>query len=301
MTSSSEAQDISPFLIIGGTGTLGRAIMDKLYSIDSKSKIVVLSRDEQKQQELKKIYPQTTFVLGDVRDKDTLDYAMKGAKTVFHVAALKHIDHIEDNPIESIKTNIIGTINVAECCIKNDVKHCVFSSTDKAVDPINVYGHCKAISEKLFFNYNQHGKTNFTVYRWGNINGSNGSAIPYFVKLLKEKKPIPVTDTRMTRFWINIEDAVDFIFETFQKKNNAVQIPWKMKTATVLEVIQSLSEIYGTGPYKIAQVGLRKGEKLHEAMQSQHSEGPITSENFPRYSKSELAEFLKRGLEKCHI
>lgn len=286
-------------LVIGGTGTLGKEIINQVSKYNPDVKITVLSRDEQKQQALKKVFPKVKFVLGDIKDKASISKSFRNKDIVFHVAALKHIDHIEDNPIESIKTNILGTINVSECATESHVQYCVFSSTDKAVDPLNTYGHCKAISERILLNENFSGNTRFSVYRWGNICGSNGSAIPFFVDCLKDGREIPITDERMSRFWINIETAVSYVLSTFHTDEalSKVLIPPIMKSAKLTDVVKCLAEILDVKNYKTKIVGLRKGEKLHESLTSLHSSNHVDSNNCEKYTKPELKALLRIALK----
>lgn len=288
--------EIKNALIIGGTGTLGTALIKALHPT---TKITVLSRDEHKQQVLKKKYPDIKFVLGDIRDLRHHKREFQNKDIVFHVAALKHIDHLEDNPVESVKTNVLGTINVAEACVEANVPFCVFSSTDKAVDPLNSYGYSKALSEKVLLNYNQSQKiTQFSIYRWGNVINSNGSVVPFFVNCLKNRSAIPITNEKMSRFWIRIEDAVSFILKTFHLPitNEKVMIHPEMKSSTLLEVVDALADLVGVEKYETKIIGLRKGEKLHEALRSQHDEFPITSDSCEKYSKEELKEILKEAI-----
>lgn len=285
-------QGIKRALVIGGTGSLGTELINQLKGWE----VTSLSRDEQKQQMMKKIYPNVKFVLGDVRDKDSISRHFIGKSVIFHVAALKHVDHIEENPIESVKTNILGSINVAECALNHHIERCVFSSTDKAVDAINVYGNCKAISEKIFFDYNKSQEnTRFAVYRWGNVAASNGSAIPYFIECLKNKKPVPITDPKMTRFWITIDMAVKFMLSSYKSElaTDQVMIPPLMKSAKVLDVLDCLADLLGVKEYKTQVIGVRRGEKLHECLTSMHSSNYVASDNCEKYTEAELKHFLK--------
>jgi UDP-N-acetylglucosamine 4,6-dehydratase/5-epimerase len=286
-------------LVIGGTGSLGRAIVSHLREHYPTTQITVLSRDEQKQQAMKKDFPHVRFIIGDIKDASSIYPAFREQFAVFHVAALKHIDHIEDNPVESVKTNILGTINVANACEIMKVPYCVFSSTDKAVDPLNTYGNCKAISERLLAHRNEVGSpTHFSTYRWGNVINSNGSAIPFFAKCIQNNQSIPLTDERMTRFWIDIRQAVQFIFMTFMQRRDEVLIPPMMKSASVVEVIEALGEICERPSPKYHVVGLRKGEKIHESLRSQHSREPIDSLSCDRYTKEELKQLIMPVIER---
>lgn len=275
-------------LILGGTGTLGTALIKKLYG---KNRITVLSRNEHKHQEMKREYPQVKFVLGDIRDYESIESHFQNQEVIFHVAAFKMLDHLELNPLECIKTNIIGSQNVAKAAMYWGVPFVMFSSTDKAVSPINTYGFCKATSEKLFLHYNKsQSKTLFSVYRWGNVCASQGSAIPFFVNCLKNGLEVPITNREMTRFWIRIEDAVDFIVSSFMKDEvrDNVQIPKGMKSAKVLDIVHALSKLLNIKGYKTKIVGLRPGEKIHELLDINYS-----SKTAPKYSEEELFNLLK--------
>lgn len=275
-------------LLIGGTGTLGKALLDQLDVNDC----VVFSRDELKQHELRHKYPGLKTVLGDIRSPESLNKAMEGIKTVFHVAALKHVDVLEENPEEAYATNIVGTMNSAQAAIKHGVREFYFTSTDKAVLPINVYGMTKAISERylLHLNQNEPFSTRFNVFRWGNIVGSRGSAVNLFAKTLKEKNKVYITDRRMTRFWMRIEDAVNYML-TFKGDNTRVNYP-DMKAAPVLDMATAIADVLGIKKFDVEVVGIRPGEKLHECLHSDH-EQCIRSDNSPRLSLEELKHLVE--------
>jgi UDP-N-acetylglucosamine 4,6-dehydratase/5-epimerase len=263
-------------LIIGATGTLGQELISQLGN----KRIRAFSRCELKQKQLKEKFPHVQCYLGDIRDKDALNRAMKGVETVFHVAALKHIDVLEENPEESVKTNILGTINVCDIAEKNGVKRVVFSSTDKAVSPINVYGMSKGISEKIMLDRGH------VVYRWGNITGSRGSAIHYFVNAIKNDLPVNLTHPDMSRFWIRIEDAVKFVLETYENTTASILIP-PMKAAPVIDVINAIGNVLGKVP-NIRITDLRRGEKIHESI----LEG-LSSKDSSQYTPQELVELMR--------
>ena len=277
-------------LIVGGTGTLGSALIKKLTR-ERFTNIKVLSRDEQKHYRLKREFPHVEFILGDIRDKSSITRHFENVDSVFHVAALKHIDLLELNPIESVKTNILGTINVCESCLEAGVRWMMFSSTDKAVDPINVYGNCKSISEKIVLNYNKDNKTTFTVFRWGNIINSNGSALPYFIDCVRNKKIIPLTHANMTRFFITIEKAVDFVYENYQLESKEVYVYPEMKAARIDTVISVIGELLNEPPL-IKISGLRPGEKIDECLYSKYSGRFMDSKICPQYSREELKELI---------
>jgi UDP-N-acetylglucosamine 4,6-dehydratase/5-epimerase len=252
--------------IIGGTGTLGQALISELIK-DRYNEILCISRCELKQKALREEYKgndRIKFALGDIRDRDRMFWLLGGIDAVFLTAALKHIDVLEENPEESIKTNISGVINVADAAIANGVKVVSFSSTDKAVEAINVYGMCKGIAEKILLSRNQkQNRTTFSVFRWGNVAGSRGSIIPIFAKTLKEEGRAYITDESMTRFWLRIEDAVKFMLGRYTKPG--LHIP-PAKAAPVSMVIDSVARVIGIKAYSVVSIGLRAGEKIHEKL-----------------------------------
>lgn len=282
-------------LILGGTGTLGNATVEGLLQQNIDSEIVVLSRDEHKHVLMSRKYPKLSFMIGDIKEPMSLIRAMKGVDVCFHFAALKHVDIMELNPAECMKTNLFASENIALACMSSGVKNVVFSSTDKAVDPINTYGLCKALSEKTFFDYNKRQtNTRFSVYRWGNVIGSQGSAIHFFKKTLLEEKKVYLTDINMTRFWIPIEWAVNYMLRTIPfARPNVAMVPPLMKAARLTEIVKALAELLNIETYETKIVGLRPGEKLHEAIESQHSSNYLTSETAEQYHLSELKEMLR--------
>lgn len=259
----------SEILIIGGTGSLGKTITKILLSKYKPKGIRIFSRDELKQWELKQDLAgyggNVSFLLGDVRDRKRLKRAMQGVDIVYNTAAMKQVPACEYNPLEAVKTNIIGAVNVIDCALDNDVKIVMHVSTDKAVYPINLYGATKTVAEKLFLNaniYNKGGKgTKFSCVRYGNVLGSRGSIIPLFKKQMAETGSITITDKGMTRFWIGLKTVAEFIIESAERtKGNEIYIP-KMRTAKVVDLAKIIAP-----DAKIIQVGIRKGEKLHETL-----------------------------------
>ena len=280
-------------LLVGGTGTLGNALLDQL----DPRKCIVFSRDELKQHELRHKYPGLKTILGDIRSPESLNKAMEQVKTVYHVAALKHVDVLEENPEEAYATNIVGTMNSAQAAIRNGVINFYFTSTDKAVLPINVYGMTKAISERYLLNLNQDKpfSTKFNVFRWGNIVGSRGSAVNLFAKTLKQEAKVYVTDKRMTRFWMRIEDAVKYML-TFKGDNTKVNYP-EMKASSIIDMATAIAELLDIKHFDIEVVGIRPGEKIHECLYSDH-ENCIRSDTAPRLSLEELKDLVKPVLSK---
>ena len=277
-------------LIVGGTGTLGRELVEQLLA--KKAEVAVFSRDELKQKRLKEDFPAVSCILGDIRDPKAIRQAVCGRDVVFHVAALKHVDILEENPIEAVKTNVLGTVNVADACIKARVKNVVFCSTDKAVLPINTYGHSKAMSEKILFNFNAAQKlTRFAVFRWGNVIGSRGSVIPVFAQALK-KGVVSITDERMTRFWLPAADAARYMITQYKTApHDRACIP-PMKAASVVRVVKVMSEILGVKNFDVAWTGLRAGEKIHECVESSHDKC-IRSDTAEQYTDAELETLLR--------
>ncbi len=254
-------------LILGGTGYLGRCITEHVLKYNPRE-VCIFSRDEVKHFRVKNSFKNQNVktLLGDIRDYDCLERAMHGVDIVFHVAALKRMDSLETHVQEAIKTNILGSVNVFKAAIKNNVKKVLFISTDKACSPINTYGACKFVSEKIFTNYDREKiKTKFIVTRFGNILESTGSVIPIFIDLIKSGSEITLTDERMTRFIISKEQAVALIFdalrfgvggEIFLKRLPAMKIP---------DLIVVLKKRYQKDN-SVRTIGLRPGEKLHEVL-----------------------------------
>lgn len=284
-------------LIIGGTGTLGQALLNRLDT----STCVVFSRDELKQQELKKLYPDLKYVIGDIRDQRSLDKAMPGIDTVYHFAALKHVDVLEDHVEEAVKTNFYGTVNAANSAISHGVKRFLFTSTDKAVMPINAYGMSKGLAEKYILSLNN---PSFYIFRWGNIIGSRGSVIPSFIKAIHQKRPVKLTHNEMSRFWIRVEDALDFMLDSSEHSSFDINIP-NMGSAPVSRLIRILSviihDLVGDGDYvppEIITSDVRPGEKLHEVVQQKYGKSINSSENRD-YCPNHLYDLLLSTVKDC--
>lgn len=256
-------------LLTGGTGSFGHQFIKYIYSVFKPLKVIVYSRDEFKQYQMSKMfnkakYKGLRFFIGDIRDKERLNLALKNVDYVIHAAALKHVPIAEYNPQECIKTNITGAQNLIDCSIKNNVKKVIALSTDKASNPVNLYGATKLVSDKLFISSNilsAHVDTVFSVVRYGNVLNSRGSVIPYFKSLISSNKELTVTDKNMTRFFISIEDAVKFCVESFNiMKGGEIFIP-KIPSMKIFDIAMCLSK-----NSKIKIIGLRPGEKLHESL-----------------------------------
>jgi UDP-N-acetylglucosamine 4,6-dehydratase/5-epimerase len=290
------------YVVIGGTGTLGSTLIKMLLARREMhtQEVICFSRDELKQKKLKAEYPgdkRLKMVLGDIKDRESLRPVMMNADVVFHVAALKHIDSVEENPREGVNTNILGTINVAEIAMETWVPYVVFSSTDKAVEPINVYGMTKAVSERYLLNLNKdQTQTRFSVFRWGNVLGSRGSVIHHFVQSLKDTRSINLTHAQMSRFWIHIDDAVSFMLSNYLNASSSkVMIP-KMKGSTVLELAKVTASVMGIQSFEIKDVGMRIGEKLAEVIDTD-SEIRVSSDTCPQFTRDELKALVGPMLE----
>jgi len=257
-------------LITGGTGSLGQALAKRL--LDSGAEIVrIFSRNESKQIEmdLKFNDSRLRFLLGDVRDVHRLTRATENIDYVFHAAALKHVPKIEYNPFEAINTNVLGSQNMIEACLHENVEKAICISTDKAVSPLNTYGATKLLMEKLFVTANNYldprkHKTKFITARYGNVFGSSGSVIPRFIEQIKNNQKITITDPNMTRFSITMEQALDFVLNAIQSgKGSEIFVP-VIKSYSILTVRDALVEIFGN--VNEETVGIRPGEKLHEIL-----------------------------------
>jgi UDP-N-acetylglucosamine 4,6-dehydratase len=254
-------------LITGGTGSFGKQFVKTILASYKPKKVIIYSRDELKQYEMAQTFnsEQMRYFIGDVRDQARLTQAMDGVDYVIHAAALKHVPVAEYNPMECIKTNIYGAENVIHAALACGVEKVIALSTDKAANPINLYGATKLASDKLFIAANNmvgDRRTRFAVVRYGNVVCSRGSVIPFFQKLLDEGvTELPVTDARMTRFWITLQNGVDFVIKNFERMHGGEIFIPKIPSAT----ITALAEAMAPGmPLKI--VGIRPGEKLHEIM-----------------------------------
>jgi UDP-N-acetylglucosamine 4,6-dehydratase len=258
-------------LITGGTGSFGNAVLDKFLNTDIKE-IRIFSRDEKKQDDMRHLYNNNKikFYIGDVRDIDSLNSAMRGVDYVFSAAALKQVPSCEFYPLEAVKTNVYGTSNTIDAAINNGVKRVVVLSTDKAVYPINAMGMSKAMMEKVMVAKSRNLQTTnsiLTATRYGNVMASRGSVIPLFTNLIKKKMPITITDPEMTRFMMSLPDAVDLVLFAFNNGNQGDTFVQKAPAATILTLAESLQEIFNSKS-EIRIIGTRHGEKLHEALLS---------------------------------
>ncbi|MFF4410199.1 UDP-N-acetylglucosamine 4,6-dehydratase (inverting) [Streptomyces sp. NPDC001404] len=264
--SASEFTD-SVILITGATGSLGKKFIERALNELGPRSVIVYSRDELKQFELREHFgrdPRLRWVIGDIRDRERLFKAMHGVDFVVHAAALKQVDTAEMNAYEYVRTNVIGSQNVIDAAVAARVRKVVALSTDKASSPVNLYGASKLCADKLFTsaNLDPHNRgTSFCVVRYGNVLGSRGSVVPLFRRLAADGKSLPVTDKRMTRFWITLDQAVDFIIDSFAlMKGSELFVP-RIPSMRVLDLVEAVAPGAVTH-----EVGLRPGEKLHEEM-----------------------------------
>lgn len=254
-------------LITGGTGSFGKQFTKTILSRYTPNKIIIYSRDELKQYEMAQRFDDKCmrYFIGDVRDKDRLIKAMDGVDYVVHAAALKHVPIAEYNPMECIKTNINGAQNVIDAAIISGVHKVIALSTDKAASPINLYGATKLASDKLFVaanNITGDKPISFAVVRYGNVMGSRGSVIPFFEKLIREgASELPITDERMTRFWITLQEGVDFVLKNFERMHGGEIFVPKIPSMKITDVAHALAPHL---PLKF--IGIRPGEKVHEVM-----------------------------------
>ena len=261
-------------LVTGGTGSFGNKFIKRILEEYDPQKIIVYSRDEFKQDLMKKNFiakygvektKKLRFFIGDVRDKERLYRAFNGVDYVIHAAAMKQVPACEYNPFEAIKTNINGAQNIIEAAIDRNVKKVVALSTDKAVNPINLYGGTKLVSDKLFISanaYSGESGTIFSVVRYGNVAGSRGSVIPFFKQLLEQgEKELPITDLRMTRFWMVLDDAVNLVLKALKESKGGETFVFKNPSFLITELAKALNP-NGT----IKEVGIRECEKINEVM-----------------------------------
>ncbi|MCP5161957.1 MAG: UDP-N-acetylglucosamine 4,6-dehydratase (inverting) [Hahellaceae bacterium] len=259
--------DGASVLITGGTGSFGHQYTQTLLTNYKPKRLIIYSRDELKQFEMQQRFndPCMRYFLGDVRDQSRMVQAMRGVDIVIHAAAMKQVPAAEYNPMECIKTNIYGAENVIKAALDNNVKKVIALSTDKAANPVNLYGATKLASDKLFVaanNVSGGHKTRFSVVRYGNVMGSRGSVVPFFKKLLKQgETELPITDPNMTRFWITLQQGVDFVLKNFARMQGGEIFVPKIPSVRITDVAEAMAPGM---PHKV--VGIRPGEKLHETM-----------------------------------
>lgn len=285
-------------VVIGGTGSLGKGIIKNLLSQKRCNEVVCFSRDELKQavfkEKLGKVQ-NVKFVLGDIRDADALADCVNNSYVVFNCAAYKRIPEMEAFPEESIKTNLLAVISSFKTCERAGVEHYIFSSTDKAIEPINAYGLSKALAEKyLISRINPETQTKIHIYRWGNVLGSRGSVIPYFLDCIKNNKIINLTDAEMTRFWIRLPDAIEFITDWHYWKTSGIKIPSGLKACSLICLLNACyvacGKAFSAAPTRC--IGLRPGEKIHEKITHKW-----TSSDGPFFDTQELVDLVSEYME----
>ncbi|WP_313500538.1 polysaccharide biosynthesis protein [Stutzerimonas nitrititolerans] len=259
-------------LITGGTGSFGNAVLKRFLDTDI-TEIRIFSRDEKKQDDMRKRYANSKlkFYIGDVRDYQSVLNATRGVDYIFHAAALKQVPSCEFHPMEAVKTNVLGTENVLEAAIQNEVNRVVCLSTDKAVYPINAMGISKAMMEKVMVAKSRNVDETKTVIcgtRYGNVMASRGSVIPLFIEQIRAGKPLSITDPNMTRFMMTLADAVDLVLYAFEHGNNGDLFVQKAPAATVKTLALALTDLVGKPDHPIQVIGTRHGEKLYEALLS---------------------------------
>ncbi|HXG87645.1 MAG TPA: UDP-N-acetylglucosamine 4,6-dehydratase (inverting) [Vicinamibacterales bacterium] len=271
-------------LITGGTGSFGKKFTETVLTRYKPKKLIIFSRDELKQYEMQQTfgdtkYPNIRYFIGDVRDRERLYRAMDGVDVVVHAAALKQVPTAEYNPLEAVKTNVLGAANLIDAAIDRNVKSVIALSTDKAANPVNLYGATKLCSDKLFVAANSYSgghKTRFAVVRYGNVVGSRGSVVPFFLKM-RQTGVIPITDPRMTRFWITLQQGVDFVLTSLERMEGGELFVPKIPSMNIMDVAKALAPDCRT-----EVVGIRAGEKLHEVMVS-YGDGRSTIEYPDRF------------------
>jgi UDP-N-acetylglucosamine 4,6-dehydratase len=263
-------------LVTGGTGSFGNHFIEYVLENYDAKKIIVYSRDEYKQfvmrNRLKKHDAKLRFFIGDIRDKERLTRAFEDVDYVIHAAAMKQVPACEYNPIEAVKTNIHGAINVVDAALDTGVRRVVALSTDKAVNPVNLYGGTKLVSDKLFVSANAYSgvkDTRFSVVRYGNVAGSRGSVIPFFNELIQSGvKELPITDYRMTRFWIDLEQAVALVLKALSDSRGGEVFISKIPSFRITDLAKAMAPGIPT-----VEIGIREGEKLHEVMVTREDSG----------------------------
>lgn len=259
-------------LITGGTGSWGHELVRQLLT-QNPSRIVIYSRSEASQVAMKREFddPRLSFCIGDIRDKKALITASANIDYMYHLAALKHVPVCEDQPYEALKTNVTGTANVIEAAIENDIEKVIYISTDKAANSSNFYGLTKAIGEKLIVHANTLStKTKFVCVRGGNVLGTNGSVIHLFMNQIKQRREIGITDAKMTRFFLTLEDAIKLLFRASREAIGGEIFVMVMPSCRIIDLADVLAEDLGVDDYKIRELGVRPGEKIHEILYSDY-------------------------------
>ena len=265
----------SKILITGGTGSWASELVRQIIDSEDIAEIRIYSRGEHRQVEMKRAFSKKLdklrFIIGDVRDEERMSIAMKGVDKVFHMAALKHVPVCEENPWEAVQTNIIGTNNALQAAIHNDVSRFVFVSTDKAVDPLNLYGVTKSCAEKLVINANRlTERTAFVCLRAGNVLGTNGSVVPLFIEQIRKANAITLTDPNMTRFFLRVEDAISLVLKAEAEAIGGELMVVRMPACKITDLARVLIGALGNKETKVKTIGIRPGEKVHEVLVSRY-------------------------------
>jgi len=263
--------DRKTILITGGTGSFGKTFTKRLFNISNPKKVIIFSRDEFKQHEMAKVFPETKFpiryFLGDIRDRGRLERALEGVDYVIHAAALKQVPALEYNPMEAVKTNVLGADNIVEAALNTCVKKVIALSTDKAVNPVNLYGATKLVAEKIFIDANAYGgnRVRFSVVRYGNVVASRGSVIEHFLKLKKDGiKEFPITDEAMTRFWMTLDESADLVINALgEAEGGEIFVP-RIPSMRITDLARAIEPECA---FKV--IGIRPGEKVNETLISE--------------------------------
>jgi len=311
--------DHKRILITGGTGSWANELVNQLLANHFPQEIIIYSRGEQKQVEMKHKFsgnPIIKYLIGDVRDKERLEMATRGVDYIFHMAALKHVPVCEENPWDTVLTNIYGTQNVIDVAIKNNVKKVIQISTDKAVDPLNLYGVTKQCAEKLIIAANNHSQnTKFVCVRGGNVIGSAGSVVPLFREQIKKNNEITITDDRMTRFFLTLEQAIHLVFKSVENSIGGEIFVLKMPAAKIIDLAEVMVETLGDQETKSSSIGIRPGEKIHEVLVSRYeSERTVEEEDYfivlppikikglsDKYFQNKKIEFEEFNSQNTHV
>ena len=263
--------DNARILITGGTGSWGQTLTRLMLEKHNPKEIIIFSRGELQQVLMQRKFknPKIKYIIGDVRDYEAVKFATRNVDYIFHMAALKHVPICEDQPQEAIKTNVTGTTNIVNAAIENCVKKVIDVSTDKAVEPLNLYGMTKAVGEKLIIQANDlTDHTKFVCVRGGNVMGSNGSVIPYFIEQIRNGGPVTITDLRMTRFFLTLEEAIGLLFKAAEESMGGETFVMNMPACYIKDLAEVLMNVYGIVDVK--ETGSRPGEKLDEMLISSH-------------------------------
>ncbi len=259
-------------LVTGGTGSWGNELTRQLLD-NGAGEVRIFSRNELSQVTMQRKFNENrlNFIIGDVRDQESIETAAQGVDYIFHLAALKHVPICEEQPQEAVKTNILGTRNVITAAIKNHVKKVVDVSSDKAVEPLNLYGMTKSVGERLIIQANNMpGDTSFVCIRAGNVLGTNGSVVPYFIDQIKRFNKISITDEKMTRFFLTLPEAIQLIFKAVESSFGGETFVMKMPSCRIIDMAKVLIRKYGNESTEILVTGLRPGEKINEVLLSQY-------------------------------